>query len=87
LIKRVEENWPEPRTTGQRPNLPGFVVRAHLEGWSVPWVMPDTGFAMPLTSMVLILCSAFGRPRRVPILLSQDAARRVLRRPAGLGST
>jgi predicted PurR-regulated permease PerM len=75
LIQLVEGNWLEPRMVGQRSNLSPFVVLAALAAWSALWGMPGAIFAVPLTSMIVIVCGAFEQTRWVPILLSQDATR------------
>lgn len=68
-------NWLEPRMIGQRANLSPFVVLAALAAWSALWGIPGAIFAVPLTSMIAIVCAAFEQTRWVPILLSQDARR------------
>jgi len=75
LIQLLEGNWLEPKIVGRRSNLSPFVVLAALGVWSALWDMTGAIFAVPLTSMIVIVCGAFEQTRWVPILLSQDATR------------
>jgi predicted PurR-regulated permease PerM len=68
-------NWLEPKLIGRSANLSPFVVLAALAAWSALWGIPGAIFAVPLTSMIAIICGAFAQTRWVPILLSQDARR------------
>jgi AI-2 transport protein TqsA len=68
-------NWLEPKLIGRTANLSPFVVLAALAAWSALWGIPGAIFAVPLTSMIAIVCGAFEQTRWVPILLSQDARR------------
>ncbi len=68
-------SWLEPKLVGRTANLSPFVVLGALAAWSALWGIPGAIFAVPLTSMIAIVCGAFEQTRWVPILLSQDARR------------
>jgi predicted PurR-regulated permease PerM len=74
-IQVWEGNWFEPKVIGRKSNLSPFVVLVALGAWSALWGVPGAIFAVPLTSMIVIVCGAFDQTRWVPILLSQDATR------------
>lgn len=74
-IQLWEGNWFEPKVIGKKSNLSPFVVLVALGAWSALWGAPGAIFAVPLTSMIVIVCGAFEQTRWVPILLSQDARR------------
>jgi predicted PurR-regulated permease PerM len=75
VIQLWEGNWFEPKIIGKKSNLSPFVVLVALGAWSALWGAPGAIFAVPLTSMIVIVCGAFETTRWVPILLSQDARR------------
>lgn len=60
---------------GRKSNLSPFVVLVALGAWSALRGVPGAIFAVPLTSMIVIVCGAFEQTRWLPILLSQDASR------------
>ncbi|WP_158540085.1 AI-2E family transporter [Rhodosalinus halophilus] len=86
VIQLWEGNWFEPKVIGKKSNLSPFVVLVALGAWSALWGVPGAIFAVPLTSMIVIVCGAFEQTRWVPILLSQDA-RRVGHAAAGPGAS
>lgn len=75
VVQFWEGNVLEPRLIGKRANLSPFVVLFALAAWSALWGLPGAIFAVPLTSMIVIVCGAFEQTRWVPILLSQDATK------------
>jgi predicted PurR-regulated permease PerM len=75
VIQFWEGNMLEPRLIGKRSNLSPFVVLFALAAWSALWGLPGAIFAVPLTSMIVIVCGAFPQTRWVPILLSHDVSR------------
>ena len=70
----------EPRLIGRRVNLSPLVVLVSLAVWSTLWGLPGALLAVPLTSMLTIVLSAFEQTRPFAILMAD----RVMgeRRPA-----
>ncbi|PRY92885.1 putative PurR-regulated permease PerM [Hasllibacter halocynthiae] len=71
----------EPRFIGRRVNLSPFVVLVSLATWSSLWGLPGALLAVPLTSMLAIVLSAFEGTRGVAVLLAD----RIEGSPAGEG--
>jgi predicted PurR-regulated permease PerM len=72
-------SWLEPRLFGKQLNLSPFVILVALSFWSAIWGLPGAILAVPMTSMLAIVCAAFPETRFVAVLLSQ----RVDPRPDG----
>jgi AI-2 transport protein TqsA len=68
----VVGNVIEPRWIGNRVNLSPFVVLVALSVWSALWGLPGAILAIPLTSMISIVCAAFDEMRWVSVLLSNE---------------
>lgn len=64
----------EPRLVGRRVNLSPFVVLVSLAVWSALWGLPGALLAVPLTSMVAIVLSAFEPTRPFAILMADRLA-------------
>ncbi|MFN7597557.1 MAG: AI-2E family transporter, partial [Cereibacter sp.] len=60
----------EPRMIGRQLNLSPFVVLVALSVWSSLWGLPGAILAIPMTSMLVIICAAFGPTRFVAVLLA-----------------
>ena len=60
----------EPRLIGRRVNLSPFVVLVSLAVWSALWGLPGALLAVPLTSMLTIVLSAFEPTRPFAILMA-----------------
>jgi len=60
----------EPRLIGRRVNLSPFVVLVSLAVWSALWGLPGALLAVPLTSMLTIVLSAFEPTRPFAVLMA-----------------
>jgi len=60
----------EPRMIGRQLNLSPFVVLVALSVWSALWGLPGAILAIPMTSILVIICAAFGPTRFVAVLLA-----------------
>jgi predicted PurR-regulated permease PerM len=60
----------EPRMIGRQLNLSPFVVLVALSVWSALGGLPGAILAIPMTSMLAIICAAFGPTRFVAVLLA-----------------
>lgn len=63
----------EPRLIGRRVNLSPFVVLVALAVWTALWGLPGALLAVPLTSMLAIVLSAFEPTRAIAILMADRA--------------
>lgn len=61
----------EPRWIGRQLNMSPFVVLVALSLWATLWGVPGAILAIPMTSMIMIICAAFPATRFVAILLSE----------------
>lgn len=68
----------EPRLIGRRVNLSPFVVLVSLAVWSTLWGLPGALLAVPLTSMLTIILSAFATTRPIAILMADRVADQTL---------
>ncbi|WP_281825845.1 AI-2E family transporter [Jannaschia rubra] len=66
----------EPRMIGRRVNLSPFVVLASLAIWTSLWGLPGALLAVPLTSMLTIVLSAFAPTRPFAVLMANRVAGR-----------
>lgn len=62
----------EPRVIGRQLNISPFVVLVALSVWTALWGLPGAILAIPLTSMIAIVCEAFPSTRFVAVLLSNE---------------
>lgn len=60
----------EPRVIGRRVNLSPLVVLVSLAVWSSLWGLPGALLAVPLTSMLTIVFSAFAPTRPIAVLMA-----------------
>ncbi len=65
-------NYLEPRVIGRQLNLSPFVVLVALSVWTAVWGLPGAILAVPLTSMIVIICGAFAPTRFVAALLANE---------------
>ena len=65
-------NLLEPRVMGRTLNLSPLTVLLALVVWSTLWGVPGAIIAVPMTSILMIILSAFKRTRPVAILTSRD---------------
>jgi predicted PurR-regulated permease PerM len=61
----------EPRWIGRQLNLSPVVVLLALSFWAALWGIPGAILAVPMTSMITIVCGAFPASRFVAVLLSE----------------
>ncbi len=64
----------DPRLVGRRVNLSPFVVLVSLAIWSALWGLPGALLAVPLTSMLTIVLSAFDTTRGIAVLMADRVA-------------
>ncbi len=62
----------EPRMIGRQLNLSPFVVLVALSLWTALWGIPGAILAIPMTSMIAIICAGFPGARFIAILLAED---------------
>ena len=65
-------NWLEPKMIGRQINLSPFVILVSLSLWSALWGIAGAILAVPLTSVLVIILSAFPSTRGWAILLMDD---------------
>ena len=65
----------DPKIVGKRVNLSPFVVLAALAIWSALWGLPGAILAVPMTSIIAIVCAAFEPTRFVSVLLAEKVDR------------
>lgn len=75
----------EPRLIGRRVNLSPFVVLVSLAVWSALWGLPGALLAVPLTSMLAIVLSAFEATRPFAVLMADRIAQEGGHARAGRG--
>lgn len=61
----------EPRMIGRQLNLSPFIVLVALSLWASLWGIPGAILAIPMTSMITIICAAFPSTRFIAILLAE----------------
>ncbi|MDV7142761.1 AI-2E family transporter [Tropicimonas sp. TH_r6] len=61
----------EPRMIGRQLNLSPFVVLVALSLWTTLWGIPGAILAIPMTSMITIICAGFPDTRFIAILLAE----------------
>lgn len=65
-------NLVEPRLMGSSLNLSGLVIMLSLSFWGAIWGVVGMVICVPLTVVLLIICSKFERTRPVAVLLSAN---------------
>ncbi|MCO5063896.1 MAG: AI-2E family transporter [Rhizobiaceae bacterium] len=71
LVQTVIGTILDPKIVGRRVNLSPFVVLAALAVWSALWGLPGAILAVPMTSIIAIVCAAFEPTRFVSVLLAE----------------
>lgn len=61
----------DPKLVGRQVNLSPLVVLAALAIWGAMWGLPGALLAVPMTSIIAIVCSAFASTRFVSVLLAE----------------
>ena len=72
LVQMVIGYFVEPKMMGQRLNISPFVVLASLAIFGAIWGITGMFLSVPLTVIVMIVCSHFDATRPIAILLSGD---------------
>ncbi|MDO5090950.1 MAG: AI-2E family transporter [Cardiobacteriaceae bacterium] len=62
----------EPKMVGKQVNLSPFVVLVALSLWGSLWGVAGAILAIPLTSMIAIICAAFPGTRAIAVMLAED---------------
>lgn len=62
----------EPKLIGKQVNLSPTVVLMALSLWSAMWGIPGAILAIPLTSMIAIICAASPATRPISVLLADS---------------
>lgn len=75
----------EPRVIGRQVNLSPVVVLIALSFWTALWGVAGAILAVPLTSILMILLTAFPETRFLAVLLAADPAAQDLSPPPGRG--
>jgi predicted PurR-regulated permease PerM len=65
-------NFLDPYIMGSSLNLSPFAILVSLATWVALWGVPGGFLAVPITTMLTIICSEFPATRPVAVLLSQD---------------
>jgi AI-2 transport protein TqsA len=68
----VSDNVLEPKLFSRQLNLSPFAIIVALSFWSAIWGLPGAILAIPITSMIAIICAAFPATRFVTVLLAQN---------------
>lgn len=61
----------DPKLVGKQVNLSPFVVMVALSVWASLWGLPGAILAVPMTSIIAIVCGAFVSTRFIAVLLSE----------------
>jgi predicted PurR-regulated permease PerM len=70
LTQLVSDNVLEPKLFSRQLNLSPFVIIVALSFWSAIWGLPGAILAIPITSMIAIICAAFPATRSIAMLLA-----------------
>lgn len=71
VAQLVSDNVLEPKLYSRQLNLSPFVIIVALSFWTALWGLPGAILAIPITSMIAIICAAFQVTRPVAILLAE----------------
>jgi predicted PurR-regulated permease PerM len=71
LAQLLSDNVLEPKLFSRQLNLSPFVIIVALSFWSALWGLPGAILAIPITSMIAIICDAFPATRFVAIFLAE----------------
>ena len=70
VAQLISDNVLEPKLFSRQLNLSPFVIIVSLSFWSALWGLPGAILAIPVTSMVAIICDAFPATRFIAIFLA-----------------
>ncbi len=71
VAQLISDNVLEPKLFSRQLNLSPFVIIVALSFWSALWGLPGAILAIPITSMIAIICAAFPATRFVALLLAE----------------
>ena len=71
LTQFVSDNVLETKLFSRQLNLSPFVIIVALSFWSAVWGLPGAILAIPITSMIAIICAAFPATRFIALLLAE----------------
>jgi len=71
LVQMVIGMILDPKLVGKQVNLSPFVVMIALAIWGALWGLPGAILAVPMTSIIAIVCAAFQPTRFVSVLLAE----------------
>src|SRR5690606_2465253 len=71
VAQLVSDNVLEPKLFSRQLNLSPFVIIVALSFWSALWGLPGAILAIPITSMLAIICDAFPATRFIAIFLAE----------------
>ncbi|HET7715391.1 MAG TPA: AI-2E family transporter [Bauldia sp.] len=67
----ISDNVLEPKLFSRQLNMSPFVIIVALSFWSALWGLPGAILAIPITSMIAIICAAFPATRFIAMLLAE----------------
>jgi predicted PurR-regulated permease PerM len=70
VAQLLSDNVLEPKLFSRQLNLSPFVIIVALSFWSALWGLPGAILAIPITSMIAIICEAFPATRFIAIFLA-----------------
>jgi predicted PurR-regulated permease PerM len=70
VVQLISDNVLEPKLFSRQLNLSPFVIIVALSFWSALWGLPGAILAIPITSMIAIICEAFPATRFIAIFLA-----------------
>ena len=70
VAQLVSDNVLEPKLFSRQLNLSPFVIIVALSFWTAIWGLPGAILAIPITSMIAIICEAFPATRFIAIFLA-----------------
>lgn len=71
VAQLISDNVLEPKLFSRQLNLSPFVIIVSLSFWTALWGLPGAILAIPVTSMVAIICDAFPATRFIAIFLAE----------------
>ena len=71
VAQLISDNVLEPKLFSRQLNLSPFVIIVSLSFWTALWGLPGAILAIPVTSMVAIICDAFPATRFMAIFLAE----------------
>ena len=71
VAQLISDNVLEPKLFSRQLNLSPFVIIVALSFWTAIWGLPGAILAIPVTSMIAIICDAFPATRFIAIFLAE----------------